>query len=343
MRKLRILLLMHEHLVPPDTDEGLTEDEIMMSQMERWVLSTLQEAGHDVQWLGLADELGPIRAAIEEHRPHVAFNMLTYFHNVASYEAHVVSYLELLKQPYTGCNPRGIVLAGDKALSKKILTYHRIPCPQFAVFRQGCRKPRLPARMSYPVIVKSIIEQGSAGISQASVVRDDEGLEERVELMHRTQGTDAIAEQFIEGRELTVSVLGNERLETFPPWELFFDNLPERSAAIATSRVKWDLRYAKRIGVRNGPAVDLDPAAKRRIAHVAKRTYRALDISGCARIDMRMDAEGRIYVLEANPNPDLTPGEDFAESAKATGLEYPELLHRLVNLGMRYKSAWKVE
>ena len=234
MRKLRVLVLMHSHLVPTADPDAATEEQRRISRMERAVMQTLGELGHEARALGLGDELGPIRPAIEEFKPHVAFNMLTYFHNVASYEAHVVSYLELLKQPYTGCNPRGIVLAGDKALSKKILSYHRIPCPQFAVFPLGSRRPRLPRRMQFPVIVKSVIEQGSAGIAQASVVKDDDSLQERVEFLHRTLATDVVAEQFIDGRELTISVLGNDRLQTFPAWELWFENLPERSEAIAT-------------------------------------------------------------------------------------------------------------
>ncbi|MFO1008982.1 MAG: ATP-grasp domain-containing protein [Planctomycetota bacterium] len=343
MRKLRVLVLMHKHLVPPESNEGLSEEQIALTHMERKVLSTLKQLGHEARALGLEDELGPIRPAIEEFKPHVAFNMLTYFHDVASYEAHVVSYLELLKQPYTGCNPRGLVLAGDKALSKKILSYHRIPCPQFALFPQGGRRARLPARMRYPVIVKSVIEQGSAGIAQASVVKDDDSLNERVEFLHRTLSTDAVAEQFIDGRELTISVLGNERLQTFPVWELWFDKLPERSEAIATSRVKWNEEYAKRIGAHTGRARELDPVLEKRLLHVAKRTYKALDLSGYARIDLRLDAEGRAWVLEANPNPDLTPGEDFPESAKSVGLNYAQLVQRLLNLGIGYKSAWKVE
>ncbi|MGE3172083.1 MAG: ATP-grasp domain-containing protein [Planctomycetota bacterium] len=343
MRKLRVLVLMHAHLVPPESIEGLTEQQVSMFEMERAVLRTLRELGHEVVGLGVEEELRPIREQIAEIKPHVAFNILNYFHDVTAYDSHVVSYLELLKQPYTGCNPRGIVLAGDKALSKKILTYHRIPCPLFAVFPQRGRKVALPARMQFPVIVKSAVEHGSTGISQASIVHDQKGLEERVDFVHRSIGTDAVAEQYIEGREVTVSVLGNERLQVFPVWELWFENLPARSEPIATSRVKLDLEYAARIGARIGPARDMDERKQREIQHVAKRTYRALDLSGFARIDLRIDPEGRPFVIEANCNPDLTPVEDFAESAKSAGVDYPQLLQRIINLGIGYKSLWKVE
>ncbi|MEC7583416.1 MAG: ATP-grasp domain-containing protein [Planctomycetota bacterium] len=343
MKKLRVLVLMHAELVPPESVEGLSEKQVWSFEMELAVRDTLRELGHDVRQLGVEEELRPIREQIRDFKPHIAFNIINYFHNVTAYDSHVVSYLELLKQPYTGCNPRGIVLAGDKALSKKILSYHRIPVPLFAVFPQRRRARKLPARMHFPAIIKSAVEHGSTGISQASIVHDDKSLRERVEFIHRTIGTDAIAEQYIEGRELTVSVLGNERLDVFPVWELWYENLPERNEAIATSRVKWDPEYQDKIGVRNGPARDLDPQLATKIQHIAKRTYRALDLSGFARIDMRMDADGRVYVIEANCNPDLTPNEDFAESAKLAGTDYSHLLQRIVNLGINYKSLWKIE
>jgi D-alanine-D-alanine ligase len=343
MRRLRVLVLMHEELLPPPGAEKLPAKETWTYQMELDVLRSLRELGHEVRELGVADELRPIRDQIAEWKPHVAFNILTDFHGVVLYEAHVVSYLELLKQPYTGCNPRGIVLASDKALSKQILSWHRIPVPAFTVFPQKVRRARLPRRMQFPAIVKSASQHGSAGISQASVVHTDAELAERVEFLHRTLATDVVVEQFLEGREFTVSVLGNERLEVFPVWELWFDKLPERAEAIATSRVKWDPSYAERIGLRTGRARDLGKDVEEQIVRIAKRTYRALHLSGYARVDLRMDQEGRVYVIEANVNADLTPGEDFPDSAKAAGVDYGQLLQRILNVGIGYKPAWKVE
>ncbi len=343
MRKLRILVLMHDVLVPPPGADRLPADETWTYQMELEVTRTLRLLGHEVRELGVADELRPIRDTIAEWKPHVAFNILTDFHGAVTYEAHVVSYLELLKQPYTGCNPRGITLAGDKALSKQVLAWHRIPCPAFAVFPLRSRRKHLPRRMTFPAIVKSAVYHGSAGISQASVVHDDGELRERVDFLHRTLQTDVVVEQFVEGREFTVAVLGNERLEVLPVWELWFDKLPEGNEAIATSRVKWDERYAKKIGLATGRARDLGAEVEERIASIARRTYRALHLSGYARIDLRMDGEGRVYVIEANVNPDLSPGEDVPASAQAAGMDYGALLQRIVGLGLGYKPAWKVE
>jgi len=343
MRKLRVLVLMHDVMVPPPDADKLSAEETWTYQMELDVVRTLKALGHDVRVLGVADELKPIRDAIGEWKPHIAFNIMADFHDVVTYEAHVVSFLELCKQPYTGCNPRGMVLAGDKALSKQILAWHRIPCPLFAVFPLRSRKAKLPSRMKFPVIVKSAVQHGSAGIAQASVVHDDKELSERVEFLHRTLQTDVVVEQFLDGREFTVSVLGNERLEAFPIWELWFDKLPEGNEAIATSRVKWDVRYQKRVGLQTGHARDLGKDVEEQILRIAKRTYRALHLSGYARIDFRMDKEGRVYVIEANVNNDLTPGEDFPESAKFAGVDYDQLLQRILNVGIGYKPAWMIE
>ena len=156
---------------------------------------------HQVRIVGLREELAPLREAIDEWRPHVVFNLLEEFKDRIVYDAHIVGYLELKGVAYTGCNPRGLVLARDKALSKKILHYHRIRTPRFHVFPQG-RKFRLPPRLKYPVIVKSLVAEGSEGIAQRSIVTNDAALEERVDFIHATVKTDAIAEQYIEGREV---------------------------------------------------------------------------------------------------------------------------------------------
>lgn len=338
MKRQRIQILMHEHLVPPD-DASAKNREGAPWMTEFDVVTTLRELGHEVEVLPVADELPPIRRALEAFQPDVAFNLLTFFHNVATYDAYVVSFLELLKVAYTGANPRGIMLCGDKALSKKVMSYHRIPVPRFAVFRWG-KKAKKPARLSFPLIVKSTVEHASAGISQASIVHDDGALAERVEFVHRNLGTDAIAEQFIPGRELTVSVMGNDRLTAFPVWEMTFENLPEGNARIATAKVKWDLEYQKKVGVLIGPA-QLTDAEAARIQKLAKRVYKALDLTGFARIDLRLADDGQVFVLEANPNPQIARGEEFAEAAKFTGLDYPSLLQRIVSLGIRYQPEWK--
>jgi D-alanine-D-alanine ligase len=289
-----------------------------------------------VQVLGVHDDLGELRRAATEWKPHIAFNLLEGFDDITIFDQNVVSHLELLKLSYTGCNPRGLLLARDKSLSKKLLAYHRIPVPEFEVFRAG-RPIRRSKRLQFPLMVKSLTQEASIGISQASVVDSDEKLTERVTFIHESIGTAAIAEQYIEGRELYVGILGNQSLQALPVWELFFTNMPEGAKRIATDRVKWSVKYQKKYGIDSGPAKELTDAQSQKIQHVCKRAYRALELSGYARIDMRMDETGNVWVLEANPNPQIARGEDFAASAEKTGMPYETVLQRIINLGLRWQ------
>jgi D-alanine-D-alanine ligase len=333
-------VLVHEDLVPPDSIEGLSLKEMAPWKTEYDVVVTLQDLGHEVLPLGVGSDLGVLRSAMYDFNPHITFNLLEEFHGVAVYDQHVVSYLELMKRRYTGCNPRGLMLAHDKALSKKILSYHRIPVPEFFVFPLG-RKMRTPRRAVYPFLVKSLTEEGSVGIARASLVQDEEQLRERAAFVQRQLGTDVIAERFIPGRELYVGILGNQRLETFPVWELLFAKADEQVPLIATAKVKWDYEYQKKLGVKTQEAKDLSPAIRQRILRLCKRTYRTLNLTGYARIDLRLTPEEGIFVLEANPNPQLAYGEDFAESAEAAGISYEALLQRILNLGFSYRAQWQ--
>jgi len=339
-KKLRIAVLVHEDLVPPESMEGYSEKEIQEWKTEYDVVTTLREMGHEVRPLGVWDDLGKIRKEVDEWQPHVAFNLLEEFHGVSVYDQHVVSYLELLKQPYTGSNPRGLMLAHDKALSKQILVYHRILTPKFIVYPLK-RKVQPSKRLNYPLVVKSVSEEASLGISKASIVTSDEKLIDRVAFVHEHVQSDALVEEYIEGRELYVGILGNQRLQTFPIWELEFTKRAEKEPLIATAKVKWDYDYQKKLGVQTQAAKDLPDGAANAIIKQCLRTYRALFLTGYARIDLRLGEDGRAYVLEANPNPNLSYGEDFAESAEAAGLSYEQLLHRIVTLGRSYKAAWR--
>ncbi|MEX1130151.1 MAG: hypothetical protein WEB50_16390 [Vicinamibacterales bacterium] len=334
MRKLRVAVLMHDYLVPPDDVSG--HDLMAVPwKTEYDVLTTLREMGHSVRPVGIKDDLTVIRRAVEEFKPHIAFNMMENFHEIGAFDHNVVSYLELLRVPYTGCNPRGLMLARDKALSKTLLAYHRIPATEFAVVRVG-RKPRRPKRLAFPLIVKSLTQEASIGISQASVVHDDEKMRERVEFIHSSVGTDAIIERYIEGRELYVGIIGNQRLRVFPVWELHFTKMPDDVHRIATERVKWSVKYQRKYGIKTQAAKLPDDVAAG-IQRLCKRVYRTLDLSGYARIDLRMDAGGRVFVMEANPNPQLAYGEDFAESAERAGMDYDALLQQILLAGLRWR------
>jgi D-alanine-D-alanine ligase len=335
MKKLRVVVLMHEDLVPPETMEGYTEREITEWKTEFDVVTALKDIGHDVKALGVHDDLGVIRQNITEWKPHITFNLLEEFHGLSLYDYHVASYLELMKQKYTGCNPRGLMLAHDKALSKKLLYFHRINVPRFLVIPIG-KVPLVPARLKFPLFVKSLYEDGSYGIAQASVVYNEEKFQERVSYLHEQLETPVIVEEYIEGRELYVSVIGNKRLQTFPVIELKFGSDRDDVLRIATSKVKWDPDYQKRHKIDTVVAKNLTEDQQHKIAKLAKRIYRILDLTGYARIDLRLKDNGEIYVLEANPNPDIGYGSEISCATEATGIEYEDLLQRIINLGLRY-------
>ncbi|MGA2564082.1 MAG: D-alanine--D-alanine ligase, partial [Steroidobacteraceae bacterium] len=304
------------------------------------VVSTLRAAGHHVRTLGVLDSLTELRAALLEWKPEVVFNLLEEFNGIVTYDQHVVAFLELMRAPYTGCNPRGLLLSRDKVLCKQLLAFHRIPTPQFAVVRRGQRFV-VPRRLRLPLFVKSATEDASLGIAQASVVEDVAHLRERVQFMHEQIGSDALVEEYIEGRELYVGVLGNERLMRLPVWEMRFGSLPESLAAIATRKVKWDRAYQSRYDITTRAAEELPPAVVQRLDRLSRRIYRALHLSGYARIDFRMRSDGSLFMLEANANPNLAGEEDFAESARAAGLDYRALLERIITLGRGYRAEWR--
>jgi D-alanine-D-alanine ligase len=334
MRRLRILVLMHPDFVPPDSMEGYTARQINELKTEYDVVSTLRAAGHDVHPLGVQEEIKPVRDEIEGFKPHVVFTLLEEFRYETVYDQHIASYLELMQIPYTGCNPRGLILARGKDLSKTLVHHRRIAVPAFAVFPMR-RKVKRPARLALPLIVKSLNEDGSLGISQASIVDTDDKLVERVAFIHDRIGTAAIAEQYIEGRELYVGVLGNNRLRVLPVWELKFGSMGgPGSRQIATEKVKHDPSYQERVGIVDGPAKNLAPEVSAHIQRIAKRIYRTLGLDGYARIDFRLSADGTPYFIEANPNPEIAKSQEFATAARHDGLDYPDLLHRILTLGI---------
>jgi len=330
-KRLRVLVLVHEELVPPKDVTGIDVAQVEW-KMEFDVLETLGLMGHRVEVVGLRSDLTVLDRALKRFHPDVLFNLLEDFHDIAVNDQNWVSYLEMLLIPYTGCNPRGLLLSRDKALSKKVLVYHGVPLPDFAVFRRG-EPVEATERLSFPLIVKSLILDGSVGISQASVVSTPAKLEERVRFVHDNIGSDAICEEFIEGRELYVGVLGNERLTTFPVWELHFGKRPRSTRLIATDKVKWSDRYQSQVGVRTEEA-SLGEGQAKKVQDLARKVYRILGLSGYARIDFRMGPDGKAYFLEANPNPQLAYGEDFAESADKAGISYESLLQRILNLAL---------
>ncbi|MFH1807141.1 MAG: D-alanine--D-alanine ligase [Pseudomonadota bacterium] len=331
----RVLVLIREGLEPPDDVSGLDEDGLKVApwKTERDVIETLKQLGHIVQSVSVHDDLRVIRDVIDVFKPHVAFNLLEEFAGHVLFDQNVVTFLELLNVPYTGCNPRGLVLSRDKAVTKKLLSYHRIRVPAFTVFERG-RRVKRPRGLEFPLFVKSVTEDASLAIAQASLVKDDEALAARVAFVHEHAQTAAMAEEFVDGRELYVGALGNQRLQLLPVWELLFTNKPEGVPLIATARAKWSASYQKKWGVISEAAQDLPEDVERVLGRQCKRIYRILGMSGYARLDFRLREDGTLFFLEANANPQIARDEDFAQAALTAGIEYPELLERLLRLGM---------
>lgn len=340
MQKLRILVLVHETLVPPETLDGVHDRDAAEYRTEYDVVSCLRACGHEVRPIGIGDSLAELRTVLAEWKPQVCFNLLEEFDGIVTYDQHVVAWLELLRQPYTGCNPRGMMLSRDKVLSKQLLAWHRIPTPQFAVFPRGAAI-RIPARLHYPLFVKSATEDASLGISQASIVEDAARLRERIGFIHEHTSSDALVEEYVEGRELYIGVIGNDRIRTLPPWEFIFGELKAGRAGIATRKAKWDRSYQARHGITSDVARDLPEGLPAQLDKLARRIYRALHLTGYARMDFRVRADGAPSFLEANANPNVEKEEDFACAALAAGMNYAKLLERIISLGLSYRAKWR--
>src|SRR5246127_521110 len=340
MRQLRTLVVVHKSLVPPESLEGHTDKEIEEWRTEYDVIATLRKLKHDVRCLGVLDSLTELRSAIAEWQPDIVFNLLEEFDGIVTYDQHVVAFLELMRQPYAGCNPRGLLLSRDKSLSKQLLAFHRIATPQFAVFRRGARF-HVPKKLRFPLFVKSTVEDASLGIAQASVVEDAARLRERIAFVHEQIKSDALVEEYIAGRELYVGVMGNERLTRLPVWEMGFGSLPDSLPPLPPRKGEGDQRYQAKYGITTHAALDLPAQVLTVLDRLSRRIYRALGMSGYARMDFRVTPQGQGDVLEANANPNLEAAEDFAESARAAGSPYGELLERLMDLGLKYRAQWR--
>jgi D-alanine-D-alanine ligase len=332
-KKLKVLALF-DAIAPTTLDQDLSAElKTDDWKTEAHVLAALEKLGHATQHLAIFDDLDLVRQKLQGFEPDVIFNLADQFKNNRAFDQNIVSFLEMQGLPFTGCGSTGLTLCKHKGISKKILGYHRIHVPDFVTIARGKRISR-PPRLKFPVLVKPLKEEASFGISQASFVENDDQFKERVQFIHEKYDNDVIAEEYIEGRELYVSILGNHRLQVLPIRELIFKEVPPDEPKIATYRAKWDEEYRKRWGLQNQFAAGLDPALVADIEDRCKRIYHLLTIDGYARLDLRVTANNEVYFIEANPNPILAEDEDFAQSALKAGLTYPQLIERIVRLAL---------
>ncbi|MDD5070376.1 MAG: ATP-grasp domain-containing protein [Candidatus Omnitrophica bacterium] len=332
-KKLDVLLIFD---TPYSTDRGhdfKQEFKDLNWMTEDDVFGALTQCGHNVRLLGLYNDITPLLDEIKEKRPDIVFNLAEVFDQKSLYDKNVVCLFELLKLKYTGATPASLIICGDKALTKKILSFHRIKVPKFHAFYLN-HKVWLPKRLKLPIIVKPLQDEASRGISQASVVDTEAALIERVGFIHESMKVDAIAEEYIDGREFYVTVLGNKRITAFPLREMKFGQFPEDEPRIATYKAKWDFDYRQKWGIKNVYAGRLVSGLEDKIFETCKRAYRALNMNSYARFDIRVTSEGIIYIIEANANPCLARYDELGQSAEKAGITYPKLIQKIINLAL---------
>lgn len=333
-KSFKILVLFDTAGTPPKDQDFTAEFKTEEWKTEAQIVRTLKKMGHDVATLGIYEEIDLLYNTIKDLQPDIVFNLTEHFGGKGYLDKAVVGLFEMMGVKYTGCGSQGLMLCRHKAVSKKLLSFHRIKNPPFAFVRRGVR-PRVPERLKLPCIVKKANDDASAGISQASYVETGDALLERINFVHKKLKDDALVERFVPGRELYVSILGNKRLQVFPIREMVFGKLADEDGnhAFATYKTKWDEKYRERMKIKNVFAADISKEVEKKIVHFCKRACKILKIDGYARMDLRLTEHDEVVFIEANPNPFLAEDEDFAESAKKAGLEYLKLLEKIINLG----------
>lgn len=308
--------------------------------MEYQIGDALRHKGHEVLLVGVKNDLIPMLSALADWKPDLVFNGVESYRGQADLDYVVAALLEAEGYRYTGSPPVAQVVTRDKATSKKILAYHGVKVPGFATYRLGETADAVPD-LRFPLIVKPLEADASEGIAIASVVSDLAALAERVGFVHERFGQPAIAEEFIDGRELYVGMLGNgDGLEILPLTEMVFDKAKNRpEERIATRAAKWDEPYRDRRGVRNVFARRLAEAAQATIEETCRIAFRALLLRDYARLDVRLTPEGDVWFLEANANPFISYGHDMANMADKRGSDYHDFIQRIVDVATaRYGS-----
>ena len=264
----------------------------------------------------------------------MVFNLCESFGADRAGEPNIPALLQLMGVPCTGAGSTALALCKDKGLSKKILTYHEVKVPRFVIAARH-ESPRTLAealdKFVYPGICKPLGLDSSMGIAQDSIVHNAAACEARLRYLHDKLETDAIVEEYIDGRELYVGVFGNKRLTVLPPQELYFRKLPKETPRVLTYKAKWDPAYRRRYGIGSRAAPPLAASDFVRLKKTCKDIYRHLNLSGYARIDLRQRGD-ELVCLEVNPNPSIKRRDDFAEAAANAGFSYEELINRLVHL-----------
>lgn len=302
------------------------------------VLANIEDAlranGHEPSRIAVDDDVEAVTRELKAGTPELVFNLAESFGGISSLESNVAALLNLLGLRYTGSSPAGLLLAGDKVLTKKILRFHDIRSAEFATMYRGALDT--VGDLKFPLIVKPPQEDASLGISRKSIVRDVRELFEQLGELHAEYQAPVLVEQFIEGREFYVGVLGNVTAEALPPIELDFSKMPAGKPHIASWEAKWGDDGAgsgeEFAGTESIIPENLDAGLVERMQTAAVESFHALRLRDYARIDLRVTAEGEVYVIEVNPNCYLEAKSEFARAAAHSGLAYDALIARIVDL-----------
>jgi len=334
MNKLKILLLFDSPYFKPRGYDFKEEFKEMDWATENDVFNALTKSGHQVSMIGLYNNVNILLEEVNENRPEVVFNLSEVFDQKSHLDKNVVSLLQMLGLTYTGATPANLLICNNKALNKKILSFHKIKIPKFYTFYKE-HKIWLPKKLKLPLIVKPLYEEASRGIAQASVVDSEEALIERVKFIHQSLNTDAIAEEYIDGREFYVGILGNKRIKVLPLREMKFGEFSQDEPRIATYKAKWDYDYREKWGIKNVFAGRLPNGVDQKIEDICKRAYRAIGMKSYARFDIRVTSNSEVYIIEANANPSLFMYDEVAQSAEKAGISYDKLLEKIISLAFQ--------
>ncbi|HMH84718.1 MAG TPA: ATP-grasp domain-containing protein [Gemmatimonadaceae bacterium] len=302
----------------------------LLGQLE----AALAENGHTTRRLAVDDAVQPLIDELTEEQPELVFNLAESFRGKSALESNVAALLNLLDLRYTGSSPAGLILAGDKTLTKKVLAFHGIQSAKFATMYRG--QVDWSGDIKFPLLVKPPQEDASLGITQKSVVNDVKELLDVISSTQQEYQSPVLVEEFIDGREFYVGVIGNSKVEALPIIELDFSKFPAGLPKIASWEAKWgddgDEKGAQFEGTKSIFPTDLSEELTNKIQQVAIDSFQALRLRDYARVDLRVTAAEEVYVIEANPNCYLEQNSEFARSAQKAGLEYPALISRIVEL-----------
>ena len=296
--------------------------------------TALKTEDHQVRRLVVDDAVEPLVTSLTQNKPDIVFNIAESFAGRSALESNVAALLKLLGMRYTGSSPAGLIMAGDKTLTKKVLSFHSILTARFATVFRG--SVDWAGDIKFPLILKPPQEDASLGITQKSIVNDVQELLQRMSALQDEYQGPVLAEEFIEGREFYVGVLGNSDVTALPIMELDFSGYPEGKPKIASWQAKWgddgDEKGEEFAGTKSVFPTDIPEELTAKMQKVAVDAFQALRLRDYARVDLRVNSNEEVYVIEVNPNCYLEKNAEFAQAAGKNGMEYPAMINRIVEL-----------